>query len=261
MRWIARDTYAAANPGFLRKHLMTTTTELVTTGENLAGARAAQGLSIEDAAHKTRIPAGHLNALETGDYQRFDGVAYARSFLRLYGNFLGVDVADGLTMLEERRELAGSVNYYPFLDAPDKVRFASEMKAARSSAPRLIAVIVALCTVFALPISLLFARHYFVVDESESSRSIGESGYQASSDGATAEHDVQVELDKTPVTVDLGKIAKVPEGQLERIRDHAAREVRRAVIVDEEDGVEDGAVPESDENESGAEADVVDDTR
>jgi len=38
-------------------------------GEQLAGARKASGLSLEDVARRTRIPAARLQALEAGMYE------------------------------------------------------------------------------------------------------------------------------------------------------------------------------------------------
>ncbi|MGK0184931.1 MAG: cytoskeletal protein RodZ [Verrucomicrobiales bacterium] len=222
--------------------MMTMTPELVTTGEYLAGARASRDLSIEDAAHETRIPASHLRALEEGDYQIFDGVAYARSFLRLYGNYLGVDVADGLSQLGEKPELSGKVNHYPFLEAPDKVRFASEMKAPRSSSVPLITVLLALALVLAAPITFLIARNYFV---EKPETIIGKRERDAS--GAVASSPAE----------ELEKIAKLPDGQLERIRSQAEPEVRRAEVVDEpsQDAAEDEPAEEPNEEVGAISAD------
>lgn len=214
--------------------MTTTSPELVTTGEHLAEARSSRGFSVEDVAHETRIPVSHLRALEEGDYARFDGVAYARSFLRLYGNYLGVDVTEGLAQLDDKRELSGNVNHYPFLEAPDKVRLASEMKAPRSRSVPLITVLLAMGLVLSLPIAFLVARHYAEAEQPEVTLR----------DESPETGDTLIQNSDPPAQEELEKIAKLPEGQLDRIRSQTAPEVRRAEIVEDEseetDQVENG---------------------
>lgn len=76
----------------------------------LVAAREKRGLSIEDAAHETRIPAQRLRYLETGNIAAFGSLTYARSFIRQYSDFLEVDAS---TMLEELPEgaLGGERDY------------------------------------------------------------------------------------------------------------------------------------------------------
>ncbi len=67
--------------------------------EKLRTAREARGLSLADVAHATRIPVSRLSLLEEGNYAAFGSMAYARSFIRIYGRYLDVDgqsVIDGL---------------------------------------------------------------------------------------------------------------------------------------------------------------------
>ena len=68
-------------------------------GQQLAAARAARGLSLEDTAHATRIPVPRLNLLEAGNLAGFGSMAYARSFVRSYSDFLGVDATSILETL------------------------------------------------------------------------------------------------------------------------------------------------------------------
>lgn len=68
-------------------------------GHTLAAAREARGLSLEDAAHETRIPAQRLSLLEAGNLASFGSMTYARSFVRSYSDFLGVDAASILETL------------------------------------------------------------------------------------------------------------------------------------------------------------------
>ena len=76
----------------------------------LIAAREQRGLSIEDAAHETRIPALRLHQLESGNFAAFGSMTYARSFIRRYSDFLEVDASG---MLEELPEgvLGGERDY------------------------------------------------------------------------------------------------------------------------------------------------------
>ena len=62
-------------------------------GKQLAGARLARKLSIEDVAFQTRIPAGRLRDLENDDLSRFANLIYARGFLKIYSRFLDLDIS------------------------------------------------------------------------------------------------------------------------------------------------------------------------
>ena len=81
-----------------------------TFGRMLIAAREKRGLSIEDAAHETRIPAQRLRYLESGNIAAFGSLTYARSFMRQYSDFLEVDAS---SMLEELPEgaLGGARDY------------------------------------------------------------------------------------------------------------------------------------------------------
>lgn len=67
-----------------------------TLGQRLRAAREARGLSLVDAAHETRVPQQRLQHLETDNLAAFGSLTYARSFLKLYADFLQVDAADEL---------------------------------------------------------------------------------------------------------------------------------------------------------------------
>lgn len=62
-------------------------------GKKLGEARRAAGLSVEDVAHETHIHAHTIRNIEEGDFSVFPSVAYAKSFLRKYADFLNVDVS------------------------------------------------------------------------------------------------------------------------------------------------------------------------
>mgnify|MGYP002862782428 CR=1 FL=1 len=89
---------------------MSATTMTTSFGHLLTAAREKRGLSIEDAAHETRIPAQRLRYLEAGNFAAFGSMTYARSFIRQYSGFLDVDAT---AMLEELPEgaLGGERDY------------------------------------------------------------------------------------------------------------------------------------------------------
>lgn len=62
----------------------------------LRGAREERQLSIPDVTHLTRIQANIIEALEEGNYASFSSLAYAKSFLHQYSEFLGVDAHSAL---------------------------------------------------------------------------------------------------------------------------------------------------------------------
>lgn len=65
-------------------------------GNRLRAAREAKGLSVDDAAHQTRIQAILIGGLENDDYSNFPSTTYAKSFLSLYSQFLDVDASEAL---------------------------------------------------------------------------------------------------------------------------------------------------------------------
>ena len=61
-------------------------------GPQLKRAREHHGVSIEEAAHATRMRPSMIEALEVGDIGAFPSPTYARNFLVLYGKYLRLDV-------------------------------------------------------------------------------------------------------------------------------------------------------------------------
>lgn len=129
-----------------------------TFGQMLTAAREQRGLSIEDAAHETRIPAQRLRYLESGNIAAFGSMTYARSFIRQYSEFLEVDAA---MMLEELPEgaLGGERDYRyltqsqgPWLrdraERPERITApaASRVRTIKSPLPAAIVVFVIILT-------------------------------------------------------------------------------------------------------------------
>lgn len=80
-------------------------------GRIFAARRTKLGLSREDVAYETRIHARWIRLLEEGNVAGFGCITYARSFIRAYSAFLGVDPAAYLKALPERGVLGGESDY------------------------------------------------------------------------------------------------------------------------------------------------------
>lgn len=75
-------------------------------GKKLSQARLKRGLTIDEAAHATKLRPDKIAALEADDYSRFAGNAYAKGFLQIYARFLKVDVTDFANTLESSNPIA-----------------------------------------------------------------------------------------------------------------------------------------------------------
>jgi len=87
-------------------------TDPQTAGSLLRHAREQKGVKLEEAAKVTRIAKGYLKALEEDCYDRLPNEAYARGFLRVYAQFLGL--RDDEVMGAYRRSVCSEI--------PDVVR-------------------------------------------------------------------------------------------------------------------------------------------
>ncbi len=65
-------------------------------GNILRTTRESLGWSVEDIAHRTRIPQAILHQLENNDYSTFPSLAYAKSFLGRYCDYLDIDAIECL---------------------------------------------------------------------------------------------------------------------------------------------------------------------
>jgi cytoskeletal protein RodZ len=66
-------------------------------GEQLKTARESNGISIDDAAREINIARKYLAALEAEDFSQFTAETYALGFLKIYGEYLGLDVKELLS--------------------------------------------------------------------------------------------------------------------------------------------------------------------
>lgn len=92
-------------------------------GRALRKARMRQGLALEEASRGTRLRPEYLDALEREAFDELPGDVYARSFLRSYARFLGLNAEKVVVVYERalgRREPEPApVDRAPALGAPE----------------------------------------------------------------------------------------------------------------------------------------------
>lgn len=74
-------------------------------GADLAAARARAGLTLEEAAKRTRIPQRYLEALEKGDHAVFPAGPFLAGYTRQYRRFLDLPEDAGAALPEPEPEL------------------------------------------------------------------------------------------------------------------------------------------------------------
>lgn len=113
-------------------------------GKILAQARHQRGLTIDEAAHATKLRPDKILALENDDYASFASNAYAKGFLKNYARYLGVDVADFLSTMDSTLPI--SVADYQYLsNAPERPAYSEPVRRDRrppSVIPLLIVTVV-----------------------------------------------------------------------------------------------------------------------
>jgi len=70
-------------------------------GQQLAAARQSRGWEVEDIAHKTRIHHDVVRQLEADDYSHFPNMMFAKSFLQIYSQHVGVDATEEIDQLSD----------------------------------------------------------------------------------------------------------------------------------------------------------------
>ena len=115
-------------------------------GKQLAQARHKLGLTLDEAAHATKLRPDKILALENGDFASFASAAYAKGFLKNYARYLGVDVTDFLSTFDS--SLPISIADYQYLsNAPEPARDPEPMRRDRRP-PSIIPVLVGLTVIF-----------------------------------------------------------------------------------------------------------------
>lgn len=62
-----------------------------TLGQQLKTARERKKIGTSEAARKTRIKIQHIEAMERDDFSRIPAPAYAKGFIKIYAEYLGLD--------------------------------------------------------------------------------------------------------------------------------------------------------------------------
>ena len=90
-------------------------------GEQLAGARKASGLSLQDVARRTRIPAARLQALEAGMYELLPAPIFSRGFVRAYAAEVGLNPEELVHQYDAERPPAVTepTGAHPRIDVDD----------------------------------------------------------------------------------------------------------------------------------------------
>ncbi|MGM0567655.1 MAG: helix-turn-helix domain-containing protein [Elusimicrobiota bacterium] len=116
--------------------------------DKLQSARKKMGLSVEKASDETKLSIDKIKALENEDYSAFASDFYARCFLKLYADFLGVKV-------DARKEIGENFSNGNTFISMDKIRNSKKKSAIKISK---ITIAVA-----ALAVLAYFTMHYFLV--------------------------------------------------------------------------------------------------
>ncbi|MFH1173437.1 MAG: helix-turn-helix domain-containing protein [bacterium] len=78
-------------------------------GEHLITARQKQKIPLKNIARQLAINEDYLQALEKGEYDRLPGSIYAKSFLKVYAEFLKLDQTKILELYSQEMELRQKV--------------------------------------------------------------------------------------------------------------------------------------------------------
>jgi len=88
-------------------------------GKILVDARASKGISLNEASDATKLKKGYLEAIENDNFDLLPAAIYAKNFIRIYANYLGLDgsqIADdfgaSVTVKTELPEKTKTVSTY-----------------------------------------------------------------------------------------------------------------------------------------------------
>jgi hypothetical protein len=68
-----------------------TSLNIGTIGQKLESARQSKGLSVSEAGRATKILSKFIEAMESDDFGALSAPVYAKSFIRMYAKYLGLD--------------------------------------------------------------------------------------------------------------------------------------------------------------------------
>ena len=68
-----------------------TSLNIGTIGQKLESARQAKGISVSEAGQATKILSKFIEAMEADDFGALSAPVYAKSFIKMYANYLGIE--------------------------------------------------------------------------------------------------------------------------------------------------------------------------
>ena len=117
-------------------------------GNKLKTAREERGLSFDYISRETNISTRYLHALEEEDFSPFPGETYVRGYLKTYGEFLGLDPKDLLSIYNSIKILEQPVPMEQLLRSP-------------SPLPKIIKISVAVLVILAVFAGIAFFIYRF----------------------------------------------------------------------------------------------------
>lgn len=106
---------------------------MYSVGHQLMKARQMRNLAIEDVAFETRIPHQRLREMENDDLSNFANLTYAKGFLKLYSNYLNLDLSDYLDEFDT--SAIAAVTGHEYIQAASAVRILSAPALAPDQSP------------------------------------------------------------------------------------------------------------------------------
>jgi cytoskeletal protein RodZ len=91
-----------------------------TLGQFLQRQRTEKGVELHEVADETKIPAGTLRAMESGDFSALPADAFARGFYSIYARLLGLNVDSILERYVKERGFSPT-NYKSIIQTPSKL--------------------------------------------------------------------------------------------------------------------------------------------
>jgi hypothetical protein len=104
-------------------------------GQILREAREKKGVSIPDVSHSTRIKIDYLERMESDQFDRLIAPAYARSFLKMYSEYLGLNSAEMLELLNKWQPTKFAAPAPAAASAPRKPAMPSGKRPTQPPAP------------------------------------------------------------------------------------------------------------------------------
>jgi cytoskeletal protein RodZ len=99
-------------------------------GERLTKAREKLALSLESAGREINISARYLQALEAGEYNKLPGEIYAKSFLKVYAAYLGLDPREFINDYGSEQRIYSKTKKLEFAEQKNPVKRISRLHLA-----------------------------------------------------------------------------------------------------------------------------------